>query len=73
VVSVEVGGPQPSSEGSVDTISESDTGAMVMRQLYLVDGEVAEEQQSPFLKSRIYFVERLLGGGAARFAGIFPS
>jgi hypothetical protein len=34
VVSVEVGGPQLSSEGRADTISESDMGAMIVSCLF---------------------------------------
>jgi hypothetical protein len=36
MVLLEVGGPQPSSEGSADTISDSDTGAMIAQRESIV-------------------------------------
>jgi hypothetical protein len=69
VVSVEVGGPQLSSEGRADTISESDMGAMIVS--CLCCEQYCYRRRNDGLSHKIaeYFVDRSTLVGHARLQG----
>lgn len=69
MVSVEVGGPQLSSEGRADTISESDMGAMIVSCLCCEQYGCRRRNDGLSHKIAEYFVDRSTLVGHARLQG----